>query len=307
MPAAPCATPVVAAAGPAPAIWQCGRHRLHLDRVHLMGVLNVTPDSFSDGGSFLALDAAVAHAGRLIDEGADIIDIGGESTRPGAPHVPAEVQMERVLPVLRALAGAPVALSVDTSEPALMRAALDLGVSIVNDVRALRVPGALDAVRAADCGVVLMHMPGEPATMQRHASYTDVVAEVGQWLAQRRDAVVAAGVAPARIAVDPGFGFGKAHGHNRRLLAGLERFMALGQPLLVGLSRKSSLGDITGRPVTQRLGASLAAALLAIGSGARIVRVHDVAATRDAIAVWEAIAQEDAAAAADRDQGGGAS
>ncbi len=279
--------------------WRCGRHALALDRVHIMGVLNVTPDSFSDGGRFAALDSALAHAGRLIAEGADIIDIGGESTRPGAPRVPAQVQMERVLPVLRALRDAPAVLSVDTSEPELMRAALELGVSIVNDVRALRLPGALEAVAGSDCGVVLMHMLGEPATMQEQPRFGDVVAEVGSWLAQRRQWAMDGGVASDRIALDPGFGFGKAHGHNRQLLAGLDRLVAAGQPLLVGLSRKSSLGDITGRPVTERLGASLAAALLAIERGARIVRVHDVAPTRDAIAVWQAVARASAAPAAD--------
>lgn len=257
-----------------------------------MGVLNVTPDSFFDGGRFVPIDAAVLHARQMIDDGADIIDIGGESTRPGAAPISVEVEMQRVLPVLRVLQGARVPISVDTSQPALMRAALEAGASIINDVRAFRVAGALQAVREADCGLVLMHMQGEPGTMQHQPVYGDVVAEVGSWLARRRDELLAAGVAAERIVVDPGFGFGKTHAHNRQLLGGLDRLMAIGQPLLVGLSRKSTLGEITGQPAGQRLSASLAAALLAVEGGARIVRVHDVAATRDAMAVWEAVQAE---------------
>jgi len=257
-----------------------------------MGVLNVTPDSFSDGGRFVHLDAAVAHAQQMVDEGVDIIDVGGESTRPGASRIDVAVEMERVLPVLRALQGVRVPVSVDTSQPALMRAALDLGAAIINDVRSFGADQALDAVRDADCGLVLMHMQGAPGTMQLRPVYDDVVDEVGDWLARRRDALCAVGVARERIAIDPGFGFGKTHGHNWQLLAGLKRLSTLGQPLLVGVSRKSTLGAITGRPVTQRLGASLAAALIAVQNGARIVRVHDVAATRDAIAVWEAVQGE---------------
>lgn len=272
--------------------WRCGRFCLALDRVRIMGVLNVTPDSFSDGGRFVHLDAALAHAQQMIDEGVDIIDVGGESTRPGAPRVGPEVERERVLPVLRALQGVRIPVSVDTSQPALMRAALELGASIINDVRSFRVGEALDAVGATDCGLVLMHMQGDPATMQQKPFYDDVVVEVGNWLAQRRDELCAAGVARERIAVDPGFGFGKTHRHNWQLLAGLERLQSLGQPLLVGVSRKSTLGEITGRPVGQRLSASLAASLIAIQNGARIVRVHDVAQTRDAIAVWEAVQAE---------------
>jgi dihydropteroate synthase len=269
--------------------WRCGRHALGFERVRLMGVLNVTPDSFSDGGQYVAIDAALAHAYRMIDEGADIIDIGGESTRPGAPRVPPEIELQRVLPVVRALNGAPVPISIDTSAPQVMRAALEQGASIVNDVRGLRAPGALAEVAGGDCGLVVMHMQGEPSTMQANPVYGDVVAEVGAWLAQRCDDLAAAGVARERIAIDPGFGFGKTHAHNRELLAGLDRLLPIGQPLLVGLSRKSSLGAITGRPVDQRLGASIAAALVAVAKGARIVRAHDVAATRDALAVWQAV------------------
>jgi dihydropteroate synthase len=258
-----------------------------------MGVLNVTPDSFSDGGQHATVQAAVAHAHRMVEEGVDIIDIGGESTRPGASPVPAEEEMARVVPVLQALRNLPVPISIDTSEPALMRAALDLGAAIINDVRSLRRPGALDVARSSpDCGVVLMHMSGEPATMQREPYYANVVGEVLDWLAQRRDSVVAAGVTAARIALDPGFGFGKTQGHNRQLLAGLDRLQALGHPVFVGLSRKSTLGELTGRAVTNRLPASLAAALIAAQHGARIIRVHDVAATRDVIAVWQAFAAD---------------
>jgi dihydropteroate synthase len=278
-------------AGQAPA-WQCGSYRLALDRVRIMGVLNVTPDSFSDGGRFAALDAALAHARQMIDQGADIIDVGGESTRPGAAQVPLEVERERVLPVLRELRGAGVPLSVDTSQPALMREALELGASIVNDVRALQAEGALDAVRGASCGVVLMHMQGEPATMQRQPEYGDVVEDVAAWLAARSAQVQAAGVGAARIALDPGFGFGKTQRHNLQLLAGLERLRAPGLPLLVGLSRKSMVGQLTGRAPAERLAGSLAAALAAAERGARILRVHDVAATRDALAVWEALQRE---------------
>ena len=254
-----------------------------------MGVINVTPDSFSDGGRFLLVDRAVEHARQLIAEGADILDIGGESTRPGAASVSPAAQIERVMPVVQALRDVQVPLSVDTSEPEVMRAALEDGVAIVNDVRALAVPGALAQLARGDCGVVLMHMKGTPQTMQADPTYDDVVREVGEFLGARRDEAVRAGVAPERIALDPGFGFGKRGVHNRELLARLDRLRSLGQPLLVGLSRKASLGEMTGRPVDQRLVPSVVAALLAIQLGACIVRVHDVAATRDAIAVWEAV------------------
>jgi dihydropteroate synthase len=285
----PCAVPLIASPSDPLRSWRCGRYRLSLDRVRIMGVLNVTPDSFSDGGRYANVQAAVVHAHQMIDEGVDIIDVGGESTRPGAPVVAVEDELARVMPVLHALRDLTVPLSIDTSEPRVMQAALDLGVSILNDVRALRRAGALDVARAsADCGVVLMHMSGEPATMQHEPCYADVLHEVIDWLAHRRDRVREAGVAADRIAVDPGFGFGKTQGHNRRLLSGLAQMQVLGQPLLVGLSRKSTLGELTGRPVAQRLPASLAAALIAVQNGARIVRVHDVGATRDALAVWEA-------------------
>jgi len=257
-----------------------------------MGVLNVTPDSFSDGGRFVQLDAALLHARQMIDDGADIIDIGGESTRPGATPISPETEMQRVLPVLRALQGARVPISVDTSQPALMRAALEEGASIINDVRGFRANQAVEAVRDSDCGLVVMHMRGEPATMQRQPVYDDVIAEVSSWLARRCDELALAGIARERMVVDPGFGFGKNHEHNRQLLASIGKLLSVGQPLLVGVSRKSTLGEITGKPAEQRLSASLAAALIAIEGGARIVRVHDVGATRDAIAVWEAVQAE---------------
>jgi dihydropteroate synthase len=272
--------------------WHCGRFRLPLDHPLVMGVINVTPDSFSDGGRYLALDRALEHARQLIAEGADILDIGGESTRPGASQVSPAAQIERVLPVVRALRDVAVPLSVDTSEPEVMRAALDEGVAIINDVRALAVPGALAQMARSDCGLVLMHMQGTPQTMQNDPTYADVVGEVRDFLRARRDQAVRAGVAPERIALDPGFGFGKSSRHNRQLLARLDRFVQLGHPVLVGLSRKASLGEMTGRPVEQRLVASVAAALLAIQAGAHVVRVHDVAATRDAISVWEGVRQE---------------
>jgi dihydropteroate synthase len=276
----------------APTHWDCGRFQLSLQRPLVMGIINVTPDSFSDGGRFLPLDRALAHAHQLIGEGADILDVGGESTRPGAAEVGVDQEIERVVPLVRALSDAGVPLSVDTSKPEVMRAALEAGAAIVNDVRALTLPGALEQVSGRDCGVVLMHMQGTPQTMQIEPTYADVVAEVSKFLERRRDEAVRAGVAARRIALDPGFGFGKRGVHNRRLLAHLGELQALGQPLMVGLSRKASLGEMTGRPVDQRLCASVAAALLAIQAGAHVVRVHDVAATRDAIAVWEAVRQE---------------
>ena len=272
-----------------PTHWHCGRFRLALERPLVMGVVNVTPDSFSDGGRYLQVDRAVEHARRLVDDGADILDIGGESTRPGASQVSPAVQIERVMPVLQALRDLTVPLSVDTSEPEVMRAALDEGVAIINDVRALNVPGALQQMARSDCGVVLMHMQGTPQTMQIEPGYGDVVAEVHDFLRARRDEAVRAGVAAQRIALDPGFGFGKRSVHNQQLLAGLGDLLGLGHPLLVGLSRKASLGEITGRPVDQRLIPSVVAALLAVQAGARIVRVHDVAETRDAIALWQAV------------------
>ena len=248
-----------------------------------MGVVNITPDSFSDGGRFLDPKAAIAHARRLAEEGADIIDIGGESTRPGAAPVSADEELGRVLPVLEKLAD--LCISVDTRRPEVMQAALRAGASMINDVDALAARGALEAVAKSNCGVCLMHKKGEPATMQHDPHYEDVVAEVKAFLKQRIDAATGAGVGAERLVVDPGFGFGKTVEHNLTLLQHLGELSEF--PILVGLSRKSTLGKITGRPADERLAGSLAMVLLALQSGATILRVHDVKETRDVIAVWE--------------------
>ena len=270
------------------AIWHCGRFRLALDRPLVMGIVNVTPDSFSDGGEFAAPDAALAHARRLIAEGADLLDLGGESTRPGATDVPAEEELQRVLPLVEALAAEAVPLSVDTSKPEVMRAVLRGGASVINDVRALAVPGALEAVATSDCGLVLMHMQGTPRSMQAAPHYADVVVEVGRFLVERVDAATRAGIVAARIVVDPGFGFGKTREHNYALLAHLGTLAVRGRPVVAGLSRKRMLSGARDLPPAQRLGASVAAAVLAVERGAGIVRVHDVGATRDALEILAA-------------------
>ncbi len=251
-----------------------------------MGVVNVTPDSFSDGGKFLDPQAAIAHGRGLIEEGADILDIGGESSRPGARAVAEREELDRIVPVLKALKDVPV--SVDTRRPSVMRVVLAEGASMINDIEALTAPGALDAVANGDCAVCLMHKQGEPATMQQDPRYGDVVGEVKQFLATRIAACEIAGIERDRITVDPGFGFGKTVGHNFALLKRLPELAALGLPVLAGWSRKSTLGTVTGRPVGERLAGSLAAALLALQGGATILRVHDVKETRDVIAVWQA-------------------
>jgi dihydropteroate synthase len=248
-----------------------------------MGVVNITPDSFSDGGRFFDPKEAVAHARRLAEEGADIIDLGGESTRPGAQAVSEADERQRILPVLQQIEN--LCVSVDTRRPAVMKAALEAGASMINDVEALAVPGALEAVAASQCAVCLMHKKGEPATMQRDPHYDDVVAEVRRFLADRVDAALQAGIERRRLVVDPGFGFGKTAAHNLTLLGNLSQLSEL--PILAGLSRKSTLGRITGRPVEERLAGSLAMALLALQAGATILRVHDVKETRDVVAVWE--------------------
>ena len=267
---------------------QCGRFRLSLERPLIMGVVNITPDSFSDGGRFLDPARAIAHGRKLIEEGADLIDLGAESSRPGAAAVVgAEEELRRLLPVLRGLRDVP--LSVDTVKPEVMSAALAEGAAMINDINALRAPGALAAVAASDAAVCLMHMQGSPGTMQQDPSYADVVAEVKAFLQERIDSVCAAGIALERVVVDPGFGFGKTLEHNLELLRHLREFAALGAPVLAGWSRKSSLGKITGKPAADRLAASIAAALIAAQNGAEILRVHDVAATRDALSVLAAI------------------
>jgi dihydropteroate synthase len=268
-------------------VLRCGGFLLPLDRPLLMGVVNITPDSFSDGGKFLDPKAAIAHGRRLIEEGADILDIGGESSRPGARAVAEHEELERVLPVLKALKDVPV--SVDTRRPSVMRAALAEGASMINDIEALTVPGALDAVADTDCAVCLMHMKGDPATMQQAPSYGDVVLEVRDFLRTRIAACEIAGIEKDRITIDPGFGFGKTVAHNFTLLKRLAELAALGVPVVAGWSRKSTLGAITGRPVGERLAASVAAALLAVQHGATILRVHDVRETRDALAVMQAL------------------
>ncbi len=254
-----------------------------------MGVVNVTPDSFSDGGVFNSTDAAVAHARRLIDEGADIIDIGGESTRPGAAAVVLDEERRRVLPIIERLSSAPVPLSADTQKPELMQEAITAGAAMINDINALQAPGAVEAVAKSDAGICVMHKQGTPADMQRDPHYEDVVAEIHAFLVERVQALRAAGIAMDRLAVDPGFGFGKTLEHNLRLLRDLGRFRDIGAVVLAGISRKAMLGRITGREVGDRVHASVAAALLAVQKGAHIVRVHDVAATRDALAVLAAV------------------
>jgi dihydropteroate synthase len=255
-------------------------------RPAVMGVVNVTPDSFSDGGRFVEASAAIEHGRRLARQGAALVDVGGESTRPGAAPVSEAEEMQRVIPVLDKISD--LCVSVDTRRPAVMRAALQAGASMVNDVQALQAPGALDAVRESKCAVCLMHMKGEPATMQQEPRYDDVVGEVLGFLGSRVQAALHAGIARERIVADPGFGFGKTAAHNFELLRRLEEFSALGVPLLAGWSRKSTLGKLTGRPAGERLAGSLAAALLALQAGATILRVHDVKETRDVVAVWEA-------------------
>jgi dihydropteroate synthase len=254
-----------------------------------MGVVNVTPDSFYDGGRHADARTAIAHARRLAEEGADLIDVGGESSRPGAEPVTAAEELERVLPVLDGLRDAALPISVDTTKPEVMRAALEHGAAMVNDITAFTAPGAAETVARSEAAVCLMHMQGRPQTMQADPVYADVVAEVRGYLAARARACAAAGIARERIVLDPGFGFGKTVDHNLTLLARLGDLAALGFPVLAGWSRKSSLGRITGRAADDRLSASLAAAVLSVQHGARIVRVHDVAATRDALAVLAAV------------------
>jgi dihydropteroate synthase len=277
------------------AVWQCRDRSLDLASPVVMGILNVTPDSFSDGGRFAQRDAALAHARRMVGEGAAIIDIGGESTRPGANPATLEEELARVIPVIEALrAESPVFISVDTSKPGVMRAATRAGADIINDVRALTDPGALDAAAATGAGICLMHMLGDPRTMQDAPRYDDVVADVAAFLAARIAACRDAGIGTAKLAIDPGFGFGKRVADNLALLKHLGRFRGLGAALAVGLSRKSMLAKLTGRGVDDRIAGSVALAAIAVLNGARIVRAHDVAATLDAVRVAAATVQGEA-------------
>jgi len=269
--------------------WQTTRFRIDLTRPQVMGIVNVTPDSFSDGGAHVSAAAAIAHCEQLLAEGADLLDLGGESTRPGSLPVSIEEELARVLPVLDAALTLGCPVSVDTNKAEVMTVALSRGADIVNDINALQASGAIDAVAVhPSCGVCLMHMRGTPESMQRRPHYEDVIDEVAAFLREREAALTARGVAPERIVVDPGIGFGKSVAHNVELLRRQRELLALGRPLLAGWSRKSTLGAITGREVGQRQAASVAAALAAVHLGARIVRVHDVAATVDALKVWQA-------------------
>jgi len=254
-----------------------------------MGIVNITPDSFSDGGIYFGCDAALGHARKLIEEGADILDVGGESTRPGALPVSAEEELERVIPVIEGLSGTHIPISLDSFKPEVIRKALAAGASMINDINALQHPDALVAVVESNAAVCLMHKRGNPQTMQEQPTYQDVVAEIMHFLRSRIEAAENAGIARSRIVVDPGFGFGKTLAHNLALLRDLGSFNKLGVPLLAGLSRKSMLGAITGRNVEQRDFASVAAALLAVQRGAKIVRVHNVRATVDALKVWQTV------------------
>jgi dihydropteroate synthase len=256
-----------------------------------MGVVNVTPDSFFDGGLYASTESAICHAVRLREEGADMLDIGGESTRPGGTPVNAAEELRRIVPVVQALASRDIPVSVDTSKPEVMYAAIEAGAVMINDVNALQAPGALEAVAAGNVAACLMHMQGEPRCMQINPQYSDVVAEVKDFLRRRLNAAQAAGISLGRLVIDPGFGFGKTLEHNLELLRHLDCFADMGVPVLAGLSRKSMLGKLTGNEVGERVHASVAAALLAAARGARILRVHDVKATRDALAVYNALEQ----------------
>lgn len=272
-------------------VWQCGRYPLSLERPLVMGIVNVTPDSFSDGGEHATTDAAVEHGLRLVREGADILDVGGESTRPGSDEVPPDVESARVLPVVERLAReAGVPVSIDTRHAEVAHAALASGASIVNDVAGFRDRAMVEVAAASDAGLAVMHMLGEPKSMQVNPRYDDVVAEVRAFLGHQATALLAAGVAPERICVDPGIGFGKTLDHNLALLRALSELASLGYPVLVGASRKRMIGDLTGEPEPKRrLGGSVAVALWAATHGASVVRVHDVRETKQALTVWGAL------------------
>ena len=268
----------------------CGKYQLNLNRPHIMGIVNITPDSFSDGGKFSSTELAVEHALKLITEGADILDIGGESTRPGATPVHVDEELDRVIPVIEALRKiVNIPLSIDTYKPEVMRAAIVAGADIVNDVRALQEHGALEVVANSNAGVCLMHMQGTPQTMQLDPIYLDVVEEVKQFLIDRLNMTLAHGINHNRILLDPGFGFGKRTVHNIALIQQLNKLVEIGQPLLVGLSRKAVLGTIVGGDEQQRLHAGIAASVISAMKGAKIIRVHDVKATVDALKVVVAV------------------
>lgn len=272
-------------------ILDCAGRLLSLDRPRIAGIVNITPDSFSDGGYFIDPARAIAHALKLVEEGADLLDIGGESTRPGAQAISADEEIARVVSVIEALAKqVNVPIAIDTSKPEVMRAAVAAGAGFINDVCALRQEGALDAAAELKVPVCLMHMQGEPRSMQDAPHYDDVVGDVKRFLADRIFACELSGIDKKRIVVDPGFGFGKTVEHNLAILRALDQFVSLGVPLLVGLSRKALIGKLIGREVDQRAAGSAAAALIAVQKGALIVRVHDVAETRDALAVWQGVA-----------------
>ena len=282
-----------------PATWRCGRFLFDFNkrqRPLVMGILNATPDSFSDGGRFRAPSDAIAQAERMIANGADMIDIGGESTRPGAEPVSLQEELDRVLPVIEALKDCGLALSIDTYKAETMRQALNAGVDCVNDIWALRQEGAIDAVVESDkgnpnkqCGIVLMHMQRDPQTMQFDPEYHDIITEVKEFLQERATLLENQGIANNRIAIDPGFGFGKSLEHNLKMLADFDQFSQLGYPVLAGISRKSMLGKLTGRDTNDRVAPSIAAAILAADRGARIIRVHDVQETVDSLKLWEAV------------------
>ena len=269
--------------------WQTTRHRIDLTRVQIMAVVNVTPDSFSDGGRFAHASEAAFQCERMLSEGADILDLGAESSRPGAKSISLQEELDRLLPVLEVALTLGCPVSIDTTKPEVMRHVVAMGADIINDINALQAPGALDIVAAhATCGAALMHMRGSPETMQRQPVYNDVVGEVSGFLQARLSAARKAGVSTERVVLDPGIGFGKSVEHNLDLLRRQRELLALGRPLLVGWSRKSTLGAVTGRDVRDRLTASVAAALAAVQNGAKVIRVHDVAATSDALRVWRA-------------------
>jgi dihydropteroate synthase len=267
----------------------CGRFELSFKRPLVMGILNITPDSFSDGSLHFHTDQAIAHAVRLIDEGADIIDIGAESTRPGAQPVNVDQELQRLLPVIEALRPHNVPISVDTFKPQVMLRALEAGADMINDIFGFRQPGAIQAVAGSNCGLCVMHMQGEPRTMQRAPSYDDVVTDIRSFLKDRVEALRMAGVSASRIVIDPGFGFGKTAGQNYELLRRANELQFGNYPLVVALSRKSMIGHVTGREARDRIGGSVAGALAGVARGAKIVRVHDVALTLDAIKVWQAV------------------